>query len=206
MTPEEIAGRTGKTENEEQLERDGFEGLARSLLESPDVHIRRHSAYLLGSSGNPDAIPFLVCSLKDPDKSVREQAARALTAIGKDSVAPLVSLLRDHVWQTRYRAAEALGGIHDTRSLEPLVAALNDERDHVRYMAAKALGQLRNDYAVPFLLCPLKDENEFVRASAAGALGIIGGEKARKALESALTHEQSPAVKKAITDALKQVQ
>lgn len=188
-----------------QLEKDGFEGLIGSLLESPEPQIRRHSAYLLGISGNHDAIPYLVCALKDQEKPVREQAAIALAQLGKASVVPLVTLLRDHVWQTRYRAAEALGRIQDERSMEPLVASLNDERDHVRYMAAKALGQLRNEYAVPFLKVNLKDSNEFVRSSAVTALGLIGGEKAKEALLQAREGEQAPNVQKAIESALKQV-
>jgi HEAT repeat protein len=189
-------------EMKERFEKEGMEGLIRSLLESPDGHIRRYSAYLLGTLGNPDAIPYLVCALKDLDKGVREQAARALAGMGKDSVIPLVTLLRDHAWQTRYRAAEALGKIQDERSAEPLIHALGDERDHVRYMAAKALGQVRNDYAIPFLARLLKDENVFVRGSAANALGLIGGEMAREALIKALTEEPDESVRKAIEYAL----
>ena len=188
-----------------QLEKDGFEGMTKSLLESTDPQVRRHSAYLLGISGNHDAIPFLVCSLRDPEKAVREQAAIALAQLGKASVVPLIGMLRDHVWQTRYRAAEALGRIQDDRSLEPLIASLNDERDHVRYMAAKALGQIRNEYAIPFLSVLLKDENPFVRASAASSLGLIGGEKAKLGISRALETEETPSVRKALEEALKQV-
>jgi HEAT repeat protein len=150
MTPEGTD--PSKDELLNKLEKDGMEGLVMSLLESPDPHIRRHSAYLLGSSMNPDAIPFLLVALKDADKAVRKQAAHGLAAIGKEAALPLISLLRDHVWQTRYRAAEALGDIRDERSVEPLVHALGDERDHVRYMAAKALGKMKSDYAIPFLI------------------------------------------------------
>ncbi|MEN6611236.1 MAG: HEAT repeat domain-containing protein [Methanoregulaceae archaeon] len=205
MTEETTTPLTDDEKALAQLEKDGFDGLTGSLLESPEPQVRRHSAYLLGISGNHDAIPYLVCALKDREKAVREQAAIALAQLGKASVVPLVTLLRDHVWQTRYRAAEALGQIRDERSIEPLVASLNDERDHVRYMAAKALGQIRNEYAIPFLIVLLKDENTFVRSSAASSLGLIGGGKAKDALTRARESEQAPNVREAIESALKQV-
>jgi HEAT repeat protein len=185
------------------LEEMGIEGLITAFQRNEDPHIRRYAAFLLGKSGDPRVVPVLVKGLSDLDKGVREQAALALSAIGKTAIGPLQKAMEDPKWETRYRAVEALGKIADQLVVSPLIKALSDERDHVRYMAAKGLREIRDSQSVDPLIALLGDENEFVRMMAAKGLGSIGGVKVKAALEEALRKEQNDRVKAALVDAMK---
>ena len=192
-----------KPEGAEELEKQNLEGLIKSLLDSTDPNVRQYAAYLLGKAQNPRAIQPLVEALGDFDKSVREQATLALSAIGKAAIAPMSAALKEPKWETRYRAAEALGKIADEKAVQPLIQALKDNRDHVRYMAAKGLREFGNSEAVDPMIILLKDENRYVRMMAIRALGAIGGKKVHNALKQALEAESDEKVKEAITEAMK---
>ncbi len=188
---------------EKDLEQMGLDGLIAALQRNEDPHIRRYAAYLLGKNGDPRVVPLLIKSLSDLDKGVREQAAFALSAIGKTAIEPLKKAMEDPKWETRYRAVEALGKIADQQVVSPLIRALNDEQDHVRYMAAKGLREVQDSQSIDPLIALLNDENEFVRMMAAKGLGVLGGDKVRAALERALRTEQNDRVKAAIAEAVK---
>jgi HEAT repeat protein len=153
----------------------GNEGLKRSIMKSPDPHIRRYALFMLGSERDPENIGILVAALGDPDKGVRAQAAVSLGEMGVPAEETLVRLIANQDWKIRYRAAEALGMIPGKRGVPALVNALGDEKDHVRYMAAKSLGIRGDGRAVAPLTACLNDENEYVRNAAARALGMIAG-------------------------------
>lgn len=187
----------------DELDRMGLDALVNALQNDKDPHIRRYAAYLLGTRGDPGAIPLLIKALSDFDKGVREQAVLALSNIGKAAIVPLKNALDDPKWETRYRAVEALGKIADQQVVSPLIKALNDERDHVRYMAAKGLREIGDSDSLEPLAALLNDENEYVRMMAAKGLGVIGGPKVQAALEQALAREQNDRVKAAIADAMK---
>jgi HEAT repeat protein len=192
-----------KPEGAEEIEKQGLEGMARALRNSTDPQVRQYAAYLLGQAKNPRAIQPLIEALADFDKSVREQATLALSSIGKSAIEPLASAMKEKKWETRYRAAEALGKIADEKAVQPLIQALKDNRDHVRYMAAKGLRELGDSDAIEPMVILLKDENKYVRMMAARALGTIGGKKVNIALKNALETEENEKVKEAITDAMK---
>jgi HEAT repeat protein len=192
-----------KPEGSAELEKMGVEGLVHALRDSTDPMVRQYAAYLLGKAQNPRAIQPLVEALGDFDKSVREQATLALSAIGKAAIAPLSAAMKEPRWETRYRAAEALGKIADEKAVQPLIQALKDNRDHVRYMAAKGLREFGNSEAVDPMIILLKDENKYVRMMAIRALGALGGKKVHDALKQALEAEPDEKVKEAITEALK---
>jgi len=186
----------------EDLGKAGMEQLIRALQESEDPHIRRYVVFHLGRNGDPRAIPLLVAALSDADKGVREQAALALSSIGKSAIAPLKKAMEDPKWETRYRAVEALGMIADKQVVSPLIQALHDERDHVRYMAAKGLRDLQDSQAIEPLIALLSDENDFVRLMAVRGLGKVGGEKVRAALGQAKEREQNSRIRDAIAEIL----
>jgi len=187
----------------EELEKKGVEDLVHALRDSTDPLIRQYAAYLLGKSKNPRAIQPLIEALGDFDKSVREQATLALSAIGKAAIEPLSAAINEPKWETRYRAAEALGKIADEKAVKPLIQALRDNRDHVRYMAAKGLREFGNSDALEPMIILLKDENRYVRMMAVRALGAIGGKKAHDALKESFEVEADEKVKEAITEAMK---
>lgn len=192
-----------KPENAGELEKLGLEGLVRALQDSTDPQVRQYAAYLLGKAQNPRAIQPLIEALADFDKSVREQATLALSRIGKAAIEPLAEAMNEPKWQTRYRAAEALGKIADEKAVKPLIQGLRDNRDHVRYMAAKGLKDIGDSDAIEPIVILLKDENRYVRMMAVRALGTLGGKKVNEALNAALTVEQDEKVREAIVEALK---
>jgi HEAT repeat protein len=192
-----------KPEGAAELEKKGVEDLVHTLRDSTDPMVRQYAAYLLGKAQNPRAIQPLVEALGDFDKSVREQATLALSAIGKAAIAPLSAAMKEPKWETRYRAAEALGKIADEKAVQPLIQALKDNRDHVRYMAAKGLREFGNSEAVDPMIILLKDENKYVRMMAVRALGAIGGKKVHDSLKQAFEAESDEKVKESITEAMK---
>lgn len=163
------------SEPDDLIRKKGDEGLKRSVLESPDPHVRRYALYLLASERDPSHIATLTAALEDPDKGVREQAAVSLGETGPAAESTLIRLLNSHNWRVRYRAAEALGMIIPDKSIPELIGCLEDEKDHVRYMAAKSLGKRRDRHALTSLAARLNDENNYVRDAAARAIGQISG-------------------------------
>jgi HEAT repeat protein len=192
-----------KPEGADELEKLGLDGLIHALHESTDPNVRQYAAYLMGKANNPRAIRPLVEALGDFDKAVREQATLALVSVGKAAVESLTVAMKDPKWETRYRAAEALGRIADEKAVKPLIQGLKDNRDHVRYMAAKGLRELGDSDAIEPMVILLKDENRFVRMMAVRALSAIGGKKVNDALAQALETETDEKVREAITEAMK---
>jgi HEAT repeat protein len=191
-----------KPEGAEELEKLNLEGLIKSLLDSTDPNVRQYAAYLLGQAKNPRAIEPLIRALADFDKSVREQAMLALSSLGKAAIEPLSEAMKEPKWETRYRAAEALGNIADEKAIKPLIQGLKDNREHVRYMAAKGLREFGDSDAIDPMIILLKDENNYVRMMVARGLGAIGGKKVQAALATALEAEQDDKVKEAIREAM----
>jgi len=192
-----------KPEGAEELEKQGLEGLIHALLDSTDPNVRQYAAYLLGKAKNPVVIQPLIMALADFDKSVREQATLALIELGKAAVEPLSLAMKEPKWETRYRAAEALGKIADEKALKPLIQGLKDNRDHVRYMAAKGLREIGDSDAIAPMIILLKDENRFVRMMVVRALSAIGGKNVNEALAKALETETDMKVRETITEAMK---
>jgi HEAT repeat protein len=182
----------------DELEKRGVDGLINALHFDTDPLVRQYAAYLLGKAKNPRAIQPLVEALADFDKSVREQATIALSTIGKAAIEPLTTAMKEPKWETRYRAAEALGRIADEKAVQPLIQALKDNTDHVRYMAVKGLREIGDSDAIEPMVILLKDENRYVRMMAARALGALGGKKVHDALKDALKKEKDEQVIEAL--------
>jgi HEAT repeat protein len=78
----------------------------------------------------------------------------------------------------RFSAAEALGSLGDSRSVEPLIEALNDCDQEVCQAAATALGRIGGSHAASLLidvLCNSALVNRDLHDSAAASLIKIGG-------------------------------
>ena len=183
----------------------GREVLKRSAVECPDPHTRRYAILLLSREKDPDLLPVYVAGLKDRDKGVREQSARALAEIGDQASAALMDLIRDKEWRVRYRAAEAFGLMAASPGTPVLIKVLHDEKDHVRYMAAKSLGLIGDPASLEPLIERLSDDNEFVRRIAAVSLAKIGLPRARSAITMAMEKERDPEVREAMSLALARV-
>ncbi|MEI6293435.1 MAG: HEAT repeat domain-containing protein [Methanomicrobiales archaeon] len=197
----------GKTENfakntEEQNIANAKGEIARSTRTGSDPQVRQYATILLGKLKELDGVEPLLLAIRDPDKNVREQAAKSLGEIGDPSVDPLIILLEDPDWKVRYRAAEALGITGSEKAVPSLIITLEDPKDHVRYMAAKALGETGARGSEKALIARLGDENEFVRSSVASTLGKTGGSSAKEALQHSLTCEPSEKTREAMETAL----
>ncbi|MBD3181400.1 hypothetical protein GF312_03850 [Candidatus Poribacteria bacterium] len=155
------------------------------------------AASILGTIGDPDAIPSLIVAMQrettfdatETEKanaaSVRSGASSALVDIGPAAVEPLIDVLKNSRNNNAVEnAASILGSIGDDRAVEPLIAALKDERKSLRSMAADSLGTLKDRRAVPQLIEALKDEDAVTRANAAASLGTINDKRATKPLMS----------------------
>jgi hypothetical protein len=98
-------------------------------------------------------------------------ARRALVAIGKPSVEPLVKVLSDRNPTVKSNAAWVLGELKDARTVDFLIEALKDSNDTVRDKAVEALGKIRDPRSIPFLVKVLdEDESGAVKASTEIAL------------------------------------
>jgi HEAT repeat protein len=127
-------------------------------------------------NANKEDVPALLTALKDPDRSLRIVAARAL---GKASPSP--------------------------EALAALKAAAKDEDTSVRKVATWACYVIfgnANKEDVPTLLTALKDPDRYVRSAAACALGKVGSlsPDTLAALKTAAKDEDT-SVREAVTDA-----
>lgn len=114
-------------------------------LNSENVKLRCHVAYILGK-------------IKDP---------RAFESL-------LLKAIKDSAQIVRYDAILALGDLGDIRAIEPLIQIMLSEDIILSSAAAMALVKIGSP-AIPSLIKLLKDMNPKVRAIAANVLGGIGG-------------------------------
>ena len=130
----------------------------------------------------------------------------ALVAIGKPAVPELMALLNHDKAEAREEAARALGAIGDKRAAQPLIERVADDKDHsVRGAAASALGRMRELAAVDALIAALTDdESSRVRAAAAKALGRLKARKAIEALRRAV-EDKDEWVKRGAVEALREL-
>jgi len=137
-------------------------------------------------------------ALKDPDKGVRREAAKALGAI-KDAraVAALLQALRDEDTNVRVFAAYALGEIKDPKTTSALLGALGDPAWCVRDQAAWALREIGDPKTVASLVTALARK----KADAAHIVWLLrhaGGANAVKPLAEMLQHRDPEARLRAI--------
>jgi len=81
---------------------------------------------------------------------------------------------------------EQFGRVHDL-----LLMNYISSKRYFRRNAAVALGNQGSQEAAPALTEAMQDPDELIRGHAAWALGRIGGNRAKKALESSLSRETS---------------
>ncbi len=127
------------------------------------------------------AIDDIVGRLSDPDREVREEAARALGRIGSgESFDALVAQLRDGESSIRPEAAHALGHVGDPRAVTWLLQALQDPSVELQEAAAEALGDLGSRESAQTLLAMLRGNQatERVKAQGAEALSQLGAVEA----------------------------
>ena len=207
--------------------------------EDADEELRWFSVRILGNFNHPDVIAALVELLKtsasDEEKAM---AAAALAEIGasavaaitellaesdtrllavrslsyirhSETIAPLLSVVRDPQIEVRAAAIEALSSFHDSRIPPVLLNALEDLGASVRREAAIGLSfrpDLREELDLVNRLLPrLYDFNLDVCTAAAIALGRLGTDAAATGLFQVLHSSHTPAVQIEIVRSLGRV-
>jgi len=140
------------------------------LLRSPLFGFSPGGLYRLLNRKRP-----LLEALKDPDASVRDNAAFALGELGFAEAAPhLLELLQDPDEWVRKSAAKALGMLRAAEAVEALIGALRQDASYiVRKSAARSLGQIGGPRAEAALREALQDESLIVQEHAREALKAL---------------------------------
>lgn len=112
----------------------------------PDAGVRTAAIRALGNHGGPEHVPVLVKALRDSDKLVRLEAARALQRVHNPAaVEPLMiacNAEREPEAEIRAEAADALGQYADPRILGSLQSCLADSNLTVNYAGLRSLRTL----------------------------------------------------------------
>ncbi|WP_019594433.1 HEAT repeat domain-containing protein [Thioalkalivibrio sp. ALM2T] len=99
-------------------------------LTSDDVEMRRVGVLALVDSAEPEAAGLLTQALKDPDPSVRREAAKVVDEFESADIADaLLAALGDSDEAVRNAAAHALADLKDTDAAQPLLDALQGSDD-----------------------------------------------------------------------------
>jgi uncharacterized protein (TIGR02996 family) len=138
------------------------------------VRIRALKALrLMGQRAKP-ALPVVLGLIKDTDRAVRDEAARAAKDIGlvglKDK-SVLSEALHDKDAGVRYHAASLLGSMRAKKAVKDELAKGLDSKDAAERLAAvKAIETLRTRSAVGTLCKALADPDLMIRRSAVNQL------------------------------------
>lgn len=180
-----------------------IEPLARRLAD-PRWFVARNVVYILGRSGNRNAMRYLRRTLEHPHPNVRKETLRAMEAMGMARSAEfLLGLLESPDEVCRTWALERLAALGDRRAAEPLWKLIrakgfrerswNDKRAYFEALgrcappamlpAVKALYEKRGWFEKP------KDFE--MRAGAAIALGLMGGDQVVPLIERGLQAEEA---------------
>jgi HEAT repeat protein len=125
-------------------------GLQRFLGMSTDEF--EHVTLPPGTSVDPAALKALAGSLRDDDKSIREQAALSLGILGSHAtLKDVVPAFQDPEPAVRAAAAAAVGKLGGSDQGRALIGLLADDSPAVRVQAVHAIGQLRLKEAAPAL-------------------------------------------------------
>jgi HEAT repeat protein len=172
----------------QQLEERGASALPeiQAVLHDPGADVPMKKAALkacglLGPIAEP-AVPDVAAHLTDP--RLTEEAAVALSFMGRDAFAPLRDGASSEDPVVRRESLRSIGKLKeraplDARAVVPmLIEGLQEPDPGVRTVAATYLGIIHAEAAtaVPALIEALKDGEADVRAAAATALGSFGAE------------------------------
>lgn len=157
-----------------------LEALSTSLL-SPNWIVRMHSAKALGRIQATETLETLILLLQDKVPGVRDEAARAIQAMGEASLPSLLSQLQDPNWRVRLRAVETLALLKSPAAVQPLMGVVQNDADTaVRQDAVRTLGKIGDAQVIPLLMESLKQPS--LKLPAIEALGQIRSTEAVQAL------------------------
>ncbi len=131
---------------------------------------------------------------KDPDASVRQQAAGSLSYMMDPAAGPaLVAALKDPAIAVRYAAANTLGAMKYAPAEGALIDALSQADMH--RIAISALGQLQSKKAAPAIAASLSDQDKYTKLEAVKALGTIGDSSFAADIKKLLDKAEDPSTR-----------
>ncbi len=138
----------------------------RAALTGSNQQVRANAAFLLGKTGDKDALPSLYRVIQDEasDDKVRLNAIEAIARLGDEKI---------------YQKLWAM-----------LISAYADDR----VLGIRAMGAMGTSRAKDSLLTMLKDDLPEVRLVAAEQLGCLGDTSGERIVANALTHDVSAAI------------
>ncbi|MCC4767772.1 NACHT domain-containing protein [Methanosarcina sp. DH1] len=169
------------------------------IFKSQDPFTRQGAVRALGQInpyGIPDCISdqifdFIDNALKDEDKLVRKETAKALQSLSESrserAFESLISALDNEDDEVRRLAAGSLNLFDCEKAIPPLVSALKSRDATVRRFAADTLGQIKSKEALqPLIDVLIFDNDGSAKEEAAKALGKIKSSQAIEPLIDAL--------------------
>jgi HEAT repeat protein len=154
------------------------------------------------------AYQALHASYHDPDETldVRRRALESIAYVGRKDVIKMIRQAYEHAEEDmQISAVFAMGRSSDPRWSEIVLRHLHNPNPAMRYEAARAAGALSIREATADLIDLTEDVDSQIRQTAIWALGQVGGERARRVLESFL-EDDNEALHEAAKDALNEFQ
>ncbi len=147
--------------------------LGELVREGDDSDVRAAAASCLGARG-ADAASHLRTALADPDRSVAEEAIRALARLGgSESVQWIVAAAKGRS-ELQEAAIEALGTLGEDSAAGFLAQCVRQGSLEQQCAAAHALGHLTPEVAEEALIAAATSEQAALRRHAIEALGKLG--------------------------------
>ena len=155
-----------------------------AILADGDEEQARRAATLLGRLGREagEAAPALLAALQHGKKTVRFDAALALTFVAVEKAASAVPTLTEGLASTEAnipgRCIRALGGIGPTAisavpSLEKFYAGEDVQLRHIAAEAVARIGAAKTESAVTFIVSLVRDQNDQTWQVQRGAMGSL---------------------------------
>lgn len=180
-----MASLTWAEEDLDALWRDACQWEVGSAI--PAVRAAREKLVALGSASLDYVIPS---KLDTADALVIRAIEEVVVKIGGDAAERLMPCLDSERPNVRRVAARLLGKLGATGAATKIVALLGDK--DAQGGALEALGALKATEAVPAIAGLMRSAGkERTRIACLGALAAIGGDEAREAILSALSHKSA---------------
>ncbi len=194
--------------------------LLRLLKDDPVAMVRAAAATSLGrfvlSGELEDIAATLALTVQDAlfttihayheDPEVRR---RAVESIAYSSAAEVDDIIEaayyDDEEMMRISAIFAMGRSANPRWRTLTLEELDNLNPEIRYEAARACGELEDTEAIPALARLTEDSDHEVQEAAIWALGNIGGEEARRILQTIIEESQDEALCEAAEEALEEL-
>jgi HEAT repeat protein len=153
------------------------------MYEDAEPLVRASAVLAYADLLGPRSVEHLLALRRDPDDSVRLEAAGALAGIGRPGYSALARFVDDESVQVRTLAVYGIGQLRDPSRIPALARAARSPHATLRAAVVRAVIQIGDTRGAPVLREMAEDPDPVVRVTVAAGLASIGGPDARRALE-----------------------